>query len=138
MASAETVSLSREEVRQIVDVLADAGGDAPTGMNQEDRQRYFQLLVKLDKALGKDARWWGVLSELPDWIREILHRTFTPQPVKPRAKGKTPTPAAAAGAHHAPATPADAAAARRREIARKGGLARAAKAAAQQAQPSSG
>jgi len=138
MASAETVSLSREEVRQIADLLQEVEVDKIPGMRPEDKQRYFRLLVKLDKALGKDGRWWGPLAEVPDWIREILHRTFTPQPAKPRAKAKVPAPAAAAGKRPAPVISADAAAARRREIARKGGLARAAKAAAQQAQPSSG
>ncbi len=129
MASTESISLNREEVRQIVDLLADFQGDMPTRMTQDDKQQYFRLLVKLDKALGKDARWGGPFSDQPDWIREILHRTFTPQPApakkKPAAK-PTAKPATVARRAGKVTVPAELTASATR---RRGGLLRAAQVA---------
>ena len=131
-----SILLTGDEVDDLmagVDGLVDEDRRKPS---DPERQRLFRLWAKLalanQRLSGLRLSTWG----LPQWAMPLIFAALVP-PRKPApapaktAKTKTPRPTAAAGTVRVVATPAQAAAVRRREIARKGGLARAAKAAAQ-------
>ena len=131
-----SILLTGDEVDDLmagVDGLVDEHRRKPS---DPERQRLFRLWAKLALAAQRLSGLQPSTWDMPQWAMPWILSTLVPQrkPAPKRAKTAkvhTPTPPAAAGVPRASASPADAAATRRREIARKGGLARAAKAAAQ-------
>ncbi len=75
-----SVTLSREEARLVSELLEQEVDDPAKGLNEPDKRMLLRVALKLRAA--EPDHWYGggLLGETPDWVQEILAKTFAPPP----------------------------------------------------------